>query len=151
MSKAKKAKQSIPLKDGMAGDIIDKVMDIVSTIQLGWKATPRLLQEELEGKLQEAINESVANTWRLFVMQDIPSLIADLESVKTKKGKTVVTLTIATPDVNGTLSELNYKARQGGEVIILFADPKDYVHGVGTSRAEDDQKSLFMDDSPDES
>lgn len=145
MTKAAAKKAVSKIEDDVVGDFFDDIMDEVETLQMSWKSLPKALQQEFEDKLRDKINNKVSDMLLVLLVraQDRPTICADLESVKTKKGKTVATLNI--PGQPGTdLSELSNQARRGAEVLVLLADPKAYS-GTGHSRAEDDQKPLFED------
>ena len=124
----------------MGGDLLAALVDEVRMLPDVWPKIPEVEQAEVIERLRKRVTHNVREAVMALAADGRVTIAADLESVTFRDG------------FKATLKfEKNAAGKHdlidvvGQPVLVVLANPEDYMGGVGEVKADSDQRALDLD------
>lgn len=129
----------------MAGDLLAALVDEVRMLPDVWPKIPEVEQAEVIERLRKRVTHNVTEAVMALAADGRVTIAADLESVAFKDG-CKATLKIA----KTAAGKHDLIDAVGQPVLVVLANPSDYMGGVGEVKADSDQRALDLQQAAEE-
>lgn len=129
----------------MAGDLLSALVDEIRILPDVWPKIPEVEQGEIIERLRARVTHNVREAVHALAADGRITIAADLEAVTFKDG-CKATLKIA-KNASGKHDLIDAVGRS---VLVVLANPDDYLGGLGDVKPDPDQRALDLQKAADE-
>jgi len=124
----------------MAGDLLAACVDELRLLPKPWPALPEVEQAEIIERLRNRVSHNVREAVNAIAADGRVTIVAELESITFKDGGKVA-LKIA----RTTAGKHDLIDAVGQSVLIVIANPEEFMGGLGEVKADSDQRALDLE------
>lgn len=120
--------------------LMGALYDEITNMRIPWPVTPQQQQQEILDRLRAAVEHAVTVAVKRLATGGFEYVVAEIDSLTIKDdAKAALVLPRGTQDIHALADRVKSK------VVIVFADPQDYIDGMHEFKAQADQPPLPLE------
>ena len=126
--------------------LLDRTLQEIRALPDVWEKLPEWQQAEVIDRVRAGVIDAVAGAVRIISSRGFDGVVCEIDSIQIK-GEIKAALIVSRANGHETLQQF-YDA-QGQPCVIVLANPEEFSGGMGTVRAEPDQRAMKLSDGGD--
>lgn len=127
----------LEVEESIGAELMRALYDQVTSLRTPWVVTPQQQQQDVLDNLRAAVEQAVHSAVKRLSTAGFEYVVAEIDSLTIKDdAKAAIVLPRGTQDIHALADRVKSK------VIIVFADPMEYMDGIHAFKSQDDQQTL---------
>ncbi len=127
--------------------LLERTLQEIRALPDVWEKLPEWQQAEVIDRVRAGVIDAVAGAVRIISSRGFDGVVCEIDSIQIK-GEIKAALIVSRANGHETLQQF-YDA-QGQPCVIVLANPEEFSGGMGTVRADPDQRAMTLSDGGDE-